>query len=341
MGHESGIAVAREVHLKSRPKGLPTIENFATVEVIVATPAEGEVLVRNLWMSVDPYMRGRMNEGPSYIPQFELGQPMQGSAIGKVLVSRSPQFAAGDLVSSMFGWRDMFVAPGAQLQVIDTSNMPDAPLEAHLGVLGVPGLTGYVALHRIAQIQQGEYVFISGATGAVGVVACALAKAAGCHVVGTAGSEEKRAWLERELGVVALNYRAPDFEYQVAREFPAGIDVYLDNVGGEQLRIALDNMREFGRIACCGMIDQYNDVVPRPGPENLYNVVTRQLRMQGFIVLDYLDMREEFERAVGVLVQEGKLKWRSNVVKGLAAAPQALIDLNSGTTFGKCLVQLV
>ncbi|PHV11561.1 NADP-dependent oxidoreductase [Chitinimonas sp. BJB300] len=341
MQRESSAVVSSEIRLKSRPSGLPTLENFELVKVPVPAPKAGEVLVRNLWMSVDPYMRGRMNEGQSYIPPFELGRVLEGSAIGQIVTSNVPELQAGDYVTSMFGWREAYVAAATSVQRLDVTPSLQVPLESHLGALGVPGLTAYVALFRIANLKPGERVFISGATGAVGAAACAFAKAMGCYVVGTAGSEEKRAWTERVLGIdAAINYRAPDFDSAVARAFPDGIDVYLDNAGGEQLRVALDHMREFGRIACCGMIDQYNDTVPKSGPANLYNIVTRKLHMEGFIVMDHFDLTERFQRAAADLVRAGKLKWRHTIATGLAAAPQALIDLNSGKSFGKSLVRL-
>ncbi|HKN03547.1 MAG TPA: NADP-dependent oxidoreductase [Buttiauxella sp.] len=341
MKHETTEIISREIQLKSRPIGLPTLENFNIVAVPVPAPAEGEVLVRNMWMSVDPYMRGRMNEGRSYIPPFELGCALEGSAIGQVVMSGSPEFQVGDYVSSMFGWREAYMAKAASVQRIDVAATSTAPLETHLSVLGVPGLTAYAALFRIAKLKPGERVFISGATGAVGSAACAFAKAIGCYVVGTAGSEEKRQWLQRELGVdVAIDYRTPDFDHAIASAFPDGIDVYLDNAGGEQLRLALDHMRDFGRVVCCGMIDQYNDTTPRPGPSNLYNIVTRKLRMEGFIVMDHFDLTATFQRAVAELLRTGKLKWQHTIANGLEAAPQALIDLNSGKSFGKSLIRL-
>lgn len=341
MKHELTELVSREIRLKSRPTGLPMLENFKMVEVPVPPPLEGEVLVRNVWMSVDPYMRGRMSEGRSYIPPYALDCALEGSAIGQVVMSRAAEFKVGDYVSSMFGWRDAYVAKASSIQGIDTANVSLAPLESHLGVFGVPGLTAYVALFRIAQLKPGERVFISGATGAVGSAACSFAKAIGCYVVGTAGSEEKRQWLQRELGIdAALNYRAPDFDREVARAFPDGIEVYLDNAGGEQLRVAIDNMRDFGRIACSGMIDQYNDTTPRPGPSNMFNIVSRKLHVQGFIVMDHFDLTATFQRAAVDLMRAGKLKWQHTITDGLETAPQALIDLNSGKSFGKSLVRL-
>ncbi|WP_284330990.1 NADP-dependent oxidoreductase [Dyella flagellata] len=328
--------------MKSRPHGVPIADNFFMAEVKIPAPAQGEVLVRNLWMSVDPYMRGRMNEGASYIPPFELGHPLVGAAIGQVVASRASGFREGDYVTSMLGWREAFTAKaGAVTPLINFVHAMDVPLEMFLGPLGVPGLTSYVSLFRIGKLLPGERVFISGASGAVGSFAAIVAKSMGCYVVGTAGDETKRAWLQSELGLdVALNYRATDFEQSLKNAFPEGIDLYLDNVGGEQLRMALDLMRDFGRIIASGMIDQYNDVAPRPGPANLYNIVTRRLRYEGFIVMDHFDLTETFQRTAAELYRSGKLKWVHTAHEGIASAPQALIDLNSGKASGKSVIRL-
>jgi NADPH-dependent curcumin reductase CurA len=333
---------SREIHLKSRPSGMPKEENFELVTVTLANPKEGEILIQNLWMSVDPYMRGRMNDEPSYISPFKIGHALEGSSIGKVVISNSPQFKAGDYVISMFGWRESFVAKASAVQLFD-SIIPSqfAPIEAHLSVLGSAGLTAYAGLFRIAKLKPGEKVFISGATGAVGAVACALAKSIGCYVVGTAGSEEKRVWLEKELGVdFAIDYKAPNLDDAVAKAFPEGIDVYFENAGGEQLRIALDNMITFGRIAFCGMIENYNDKIPRQGPSNLYKIVTHKLSAEGFIVTDHYDLNKSFQRAAAELVRTGKLKWKHTVSEGITSAPQAMINLFTGKSFGKTLIRL-
>jgi len=333
------IIISQQIHLASHPQGLPVLENFAFVDVPLPVPAEGEILVRNRWMALDPQLRLRMDRGNGGPAPFELGQVMEGSAIGEVLVSRSPRFRPGDLVCGRFGWRDFYVAADALVEAIDTAADPDLALELRLGVLGPSGLAAFAALFRIAELQTGERVLISGATGALGSVACAFAKAHGCHVVATAGGEQRRLWLERELGVTALDYRADDFDYRVAAAFPQGIDVYLDTVGGEQLRIALDHMNDFGCIVSCGMMDQYNDPLPRPGPANLHHVVSRSLRIEGLNVRDHMDLAPAFWRAATQLLRGGALKWRHCVVQGLRAAPRAFIELNQGRTFGKCLVQ--
>lgn len=334
----AGIIIAQQVHLASRPQGLPVLENFALVEVPLAAPEDGEILVRNRWMALDPHLRLRMERSHGSLLPFELGRVMEGSAIGEVLVSCSPRFRAGDLVCSMFGWRDFYVAQASQVAPIDTAADPDLPLELRLGALGLSGLAAFAALFRIAELQAGERVLISGATGALGSAACAFAKAHGCQVVATAGGEERRAWLEQELGVVALDYRASDFDAQVAAACPHGVDVYLDTVGGDQLRVALEHMNDFGCIVSCGMMDQYNDRQPCPRAANLQQVASRRLRIEGFNVRDHMDLAPDFWRAATELLRDGVLKWRHTVLQGLRAAPQGFIDVSQGRTFGKCLV---
>ncbi|PWU10720.1 MAG: NADP-dependent oxidoreductase [Verrucomicrobia bacterium] len=336
------MSTVREIRLKSRPLGVPTPDNFELVSTSLHAPREGEVLVRNLWMSVDPYMRGRMDEGPSYIAPFELNQALEGTAVGKVIESNDPNMQPDDYVKSFFGGKEAFVAKASEVEKLNpVLPLTVAPLETYLTVLGAPGLTGYIGLFCIAALKPGERVFISGATGAVGSTACVLAKAIGCYVVGTAGSEEKRLWLERELGVDAgINYRAPHLESAVAKAFPTGIDVYFENAGGDQLRVALDNMRTFGRIAFSGSISQYNNTTAPSNNANLHNIVTRKLRAEGFIVTDHLGQFENFHRIAADLIHAGKLKWHHTVFEGISAVPQAFVDLCSGKTFGKSLVRL-
>ena len=342
MAHSFSNITSREIHLKSRPVGMPKEDNFELVTLALVDPKENEILVQNLWMSVDPYMRGRMNDVPSYIPPFKIGHALEGSAIGKVVISNSPSLKAGDYVISKLGWREAFVAKASEVQPFNPIiSSQFAPIEAHLGVLGSAGLTAYAGLFRIAKLKPGERVFISGATGAVGSVACAFAKSMGCYVVGTAGSETKRSWLENELGVdVAIDYQASNLSDAVTKAFPNGIDVYFENAGGEQLRVALDNMNPFGRIAFCGMIDNYNDKTPRQGPGNLFKIITRKLSLEGFIVTDHYDLNDSFLRAASDLVRNGKLKWKHTVLDGITAAPKAMINLFTGENFGKTLIRL-
>lgn len=329
---------SREIRLKSRPVGLPAAENFELAEVTLPEPGQGEVLVRNLWMSVDPYMRGRMYDRPSYVPPFQLGEALQGGAIGRVEKSNDPNLKAGDLVESMWGWREAFVAPGAGLQKLPNENVP---AQAYLGVLGMPGLTAYAGLARIGEPKPGETVFVSGAGGAVGSLVCQIAKLRGCTVVGSAGSDAKLAWL-RQHGVDAtVNYKTCGNLLEAVRAAaPKGIDIYFDNVGGDHLEVALELARPFARFIECGMISAYNDTEPKPGPRNLMYVVGKRIRMQGFIVSDYFDMREQFRREMSQWIKDGALKWEETVENGVENAPKAFLNLFTGGNTGKMLVKL-
>ncbi len=329
------------IRLNSRPAGLPVTGDFELVESEIPTPGTGQVLVRNLYMSVDPYMRGRMADRKSYTPPFQLGEVLQGGAVGRVAASNgNSDFAAGDYVLSMNGWREWFVSGSEDLTKIDVSI---APPRAYLGALGMTGLTAYAGLISIAGLNKDDRVFVSAAAGAVGSIACQIARNMGCEiVVGSAGTEEKCAWLTRELKIRdAINYReTKNLSAAIADVMPGGIDVYFDNVGGSQLEAALDNMRQGGRIAVCGMIEQYNAVEPPRAPRNLANVLTRRLTMRGFIVLDHLDMRERFLSDMRDWIAEGKITWRETVVDGIEHAPEALIGLFKGDNIGKMLVKL-
>jgi NADPH-dependent curcumin reductase CurA len=297
------------------------------------------MLVRNLFMSVDPYMRGRMTDRKSYVPPFQIGEVLQGGAVGKVVASNdNGQFQAGDYVLSMNGWREWYLSDGAGLTKIDPAL---APIQAFLGVLGMPGLTAYAGLLRIGEIKEEDRVFVSAASGAVGAVACQIAKIKGCRVVGSAGSPEKCAYLLDELKLDgAVNYReCGDLSAALADAMP-GIDLYFDNVGGTHLAAALDNMNTFGRIVACGMIEQYNATEPPNGPHNLMNVVVRSLTMRGFIVLNHLDMMERFTDDMRGWIADGKVTWRETVYDGIEHAPDALIALFHGMNFGKMLVKL-
>ena len=276
---------SREVRLKSRPVGMPKATDFEVASVDLAAPGDGQVLVRNRYMSVDPYMRGRMYDRPSYVPPFQVGKPLEGGAVGEVVESRSPDFAPGDLVMSMLGWREGFVAPASTLEKLPQgSGVPDG---AFLGVLGMPGLTAYAGLLEIGQPKPGETVFVSGGAGAVGSIVAQIAKIKGCTVVASAGTDEKCDWL-KSVGVDhAINYKKGNLLDQVRAAAPNGIDVYFDNVGGEHLEVALEVARPFARFAECGMIAQYNNEQPTPGPRNLIYVVGKSLKIQGFIVTQF------------------------------------------------------
>jgi hypothetical protein len=332
---------AREIRLAARPRGWPTAETFEHATVDLPALEDGQVLVRNLFMSVDPYMRGRMNDVKSYVPPFQIGRPLEGGAIGEVVDSRSSDLARGNIVQSMRGWRDLFVAPAAELRKLDAQ----APLSAYLGVLGMPGLTAWVGL-QLAELRQGDRVFVSAAAGAVGSIAGQLAKHRGCFVVGSAGSNEKVEMLTSELGFdAAINYKtaasAPGgLRQKLAEAAPEGIDVYFDNVGGDHLEAALANMRDHGRIAACGSISRYNDETPSPGPRNMFLIVTRRLTIRGFIVLDHARDLKPFLAEVAPLVQGGKIRVKETVIDGLENAPQAFIDLLRGANTGKMIVKL-
>jgi NADPH-dependent curcumin reductase CurA len=295
------------------------------------------VLVRNLYMSVDPYMRGRMNAGPSYVPPFELGKVLDGGAVGEVLASRAGELKPGDIVTSGFGWRECFVAAPNDLHAVSRAVHP---LSAYLGALGMTGMTAWVGL-RLAELKAGETVFISGAAGAVGNVAGQLAKLRGCRVIGSAGSPAKVRFLKAECGFdAALDYKAAPTLEQLKQLAPGGIDVYFDNVGGETLQAALAVLRVHGRIVACGSISGYNDAEPRPGPSNLFNVITKRLTIRGLIVSDWLDLQAEFEREVGGYLQAGTVKHHETVVQGLDRAVDAFIGLFHGQNVGKMVVKL-
>ncbi len=330
--------VAREIHLKSRPVGEPKAENFELVERPLPELADGDVLVRNVYMSVDPYMRGRMRDVESYVPPFAIGEALQGGAIGKVEASNHPDIAAGDYVSNGMGWRDYFVAPGETLQKVDGDA---TPLSRYLGALGGTGFTAYVGLLDLMDPQEGETVFVSGAAGAVGLIVGQLAKIRGCYVVGSAGSDEKVGLLTSEFGYdAAFNYKNGDVTEAVGGAFLEGIDVYFDNVGGDHLQAALEHMKDFGRISACGSISLYNLEDPAPGPNNMSMIVRKRLTIKGFIVSDHGDRRDAFQRDMSRWLGEGDVIDRETIVDGLENAPEAFMGLFSGQNVGKMLVKV-
>jgi len=323
--------------LASRPKGIPAANDFTLVRTELEPLQGREVLVRNLFMSVDPYMRGRMNEGKSYVPPFEIGKPLEGGAVGDVIESRAPEFQPGDVVVSNFGWREYFIASPKALYRVSREHQP---LSVYLGALGMTGLTAWAGL-TMMDVKQGDVVFISGAAGAVGNVAGQLAKLRGCRVIGSAGSPEKVKFLTEECGFdAAFNYKSGPIMEQLKREAPDGIDVYFDNVGGETLEAALSALRLHGRIIACGSIAMYNAEQPRPGPSNLFHMVTKRLTMKGFIVSDWWSRRAEFESEAGAYYQAGKLKNHETVADGIDHAVDAFIGLFHGQNTGKMVVKL-
>ena len=293
--------------------------------------------MRNLFLSVDPYMRGRMNDVKSYIPPFQVGKPLEGGAVGEVVESRAPGLAAGDVVTSNFGWRDRFVAPASDLRKVDATVKP---LSSYLGLFGPTGLTAWAGL-TLVDVKAGDRVFVSAAAGATGSVAGQLAKARGARVIGSAGTPEKVKMLVDELGFdAAFNYRDGDLAKQLRKASPDGIDVYFDNVGGDHLEAAISAMRLHGRIIVCGAISNYNDEAPSPGPRNMAMMIGKRLTMKGFLVFDWFERMADFLKEVTPLVAAGKLVTRETVVEGLDRAPQAFIDLLRGANVGKMIVKL-
>ena len=329
--------------LTEYPKGLPTSKTFQMTTTDVAVAGDGEITVKNHWMSVDPYMRGRMTGITTYIAPFQIGEPLEGGAVGEVIHSGHKDFKIGDWVMTMNGWRSMFTANVDKLrkvmcQKIDPSMLP---AQAYLGVAGMPGLTAYAGLYKVAEFQPGETVLVSGAAGAVGSTVCQLAKADGATVIGIAGTDAKCKWLEAHGCDSAINYKTTEnMTKAIKKTAPGGIDVYFENVGGAMLEAALNNMKMFGRMAVCGMISAYNDEVPVPGPSNLVMIIGKSLKIQGFIVSNYSEHALEYFAKLGPLMASGKLVQQETVLEGLEHAPEAFLRLFSGNKQGKMLVKI-
>jgi NADPH-dependent curcumin reductase CurA len=329
---------SREIRLASRPSGEPTDANFAFATVDVGPPGEGEVLVKNTLMSVEPYMRGRMNDAKSYVPPFVVGEPLSGAAVGTVIASRSPQVPFGATVLHDQGWREFAVIPAKTARVIDVSQVPP---ETYLGALGGTGFTAWVGLRIIAEVKAGETLFVSGAAGAVGSMVVQFAKRWGLRVIGSASSPEKARVVREELGADgAFDYH--DGAYKQLRALaPDGIDVYYDNVGGEQLEAAISATRDHARIVLCGAVSQYNAASPPPGPRNLGIAIQRRLRLQGFIVIDHMARFKEYVAEVAPLVAGGDIKAPTTFVDGLDNAPAAFMQiLRPNASVGKMVVRL-
>jgi len=329
----------RQVLLASRPSGAVSLDNFTVADGDVGEPAQGEVLVRNIFMSVDPYMRSRMNDAKSYIPPFQIGEVLQAGVVGEVVASNFDGIDKGDHVMGMLGWENYSICDGRLLRKLPQSS---APLSWHLGILGMPGMTAYVGLMKIAEAKADDQIFVSAASGAVGSVVGQLAKILGCRVAGSAGSDEKVALLTDEFGYdAAYNHKTSEsLLHSVKAACPDGVDVVFENVGGKQLEAVLWNMRDYGRIALCGMIADYNAEEPPPGPRGMMLMIGRRITMRGFIVTDHPEACEEYvAKAVG-WIAEGKLKYKETISEGVENAPQAFIDLLQGGNVGKQIVQL-
>jgi NADPH-dependent curcumin reductase CurA len=325
------------VLLASRPTGWVSEDNFRIESVPVPQPREGEVLVKNAFLSLDPYMRGRMNEGKSYAAKQEIGEVMIGGTVGEVLESRHPKFAKGDKVLGMLGWQQYGLSDGKGLNKVDASRVP---LSAYLGVLGMPGVTAWVGLLDICQPKAGETVLVSAASGAVGSVVGQIAKIKGCRAVGIAGGKAKCDYVVNELGFDAcVDYKAGRLNDDLKAALPAGVDCYFENVGGEILDAALRRMNAFSRIAVCGLISQYNATEPY-GVKAIQSILTNRIRMQGFIVSDRMELWGKALPELAGWVAAGKIKYRETVTQGLENAPKAFIGLLKGENLGKQLVKL-
>jgi NADPH-dependent curcumin reductase CurA len=322
-----------EIHLLERPEGLPTPAQFGIVAAEVPDPADGQVLVKNIYMSVDPAMRPRL------AGQQALGQAMSGGAIGRVMKSRHPNFREGEYVESMLGFRQYYLSEGKGLSRLDADGMP---LDAYMSVLGLTGLTAYGGLLTIGALKEGEQVFVSAAAGAVGSVAAQIAKIKGCHVIGSSGSDDKCRWLKQELGLDAvINYKREPLRQALKAAAPRGIDVYFENVGGEHLNAALPRMNALGRIAVCGMISAYNNFGAVSEPvTTLSNIIYNRVTLRGFVYYEFESQRAKFLEDMKGWMRSGRMKYRTTFVEGIERAPEALIGLFTGANTGKMVVRL-
>ena len=328
----------RQILLKSRPPGLPSAANFELVERPAPEPGDGQFVVRNRFMSLDPYMRGRMSDARSYAKPVEIGEVMTAGTVGEVTASRHKDFAVGDTVNLQGGWQEFSLSSGAGARKIDPKL---APIQTALGILGMPGMTAWCGLLEIGRPRTGETVAVSAASGAVGSVVGQIAKIKGARAVGIAGGPAKCRFVKEELGFDdCLDHRAPDLAAQLERACPKGIDVYFENVGGAVQEAVWPLLNDFARVPLCGLIAQYNDSAPRPGP-NFFSILRKRINVRGFIVSDFLEKWPEARRDIAQWIGEGQMKYREDIVEGLERAPEAFIGLLQGKNFGKMLVKLV
>jgi NADPH-dependent curcumin reductase CurA len=331
---------SREIHLTQHFTGPVKSDYFEMTEVDLPDPAEGEIQVKNAWLSVDPYMRGRMIGIKTYVDPFQVGQPMEGGAVGQVVKSSAKGFAEGDWVMSMHGWREGWTASAEGITKIDTNLLP---AEAYLGIAGLTGMTAYVGIKKLIDLKEGETLWMSAGAGAVGSAGIQFAKAMGAKVLATAGGDEKTAFCS-ELGADGVvDYKAVDDLGAAVREAArplGGIDAYFENVGGDHLQAALDAIKAHGRMAVCGMIARYNDSEPLPGPTNLTQIVAKKLTLRGFIVSDHFDIYSDFVSDLSSWMMAGKVKTRDTVFEGIDKTPDAFMGLFTGANIGKMLVKL-
>ncbi|MCZ6789919.1 MAG: NADP-dependent oxidoreductase [Chloroflexi bacterium] len=328
----------RQITLSQRPVGYPTESDFSLVESPVPHPREGEVGVQAIWLSLDPYQRGRIRGGASYAAPVELGEVITGGVVGRVIESRTPSFQVGDIVEGPLGWQEYALSDGRNLRKVDTTM---GPLPTALGVLGMPGMTAYFGLLDVGQPKPGDTVVISAASGAVGQVVGQIAKIMGCRAVGIAGSQEKIDYIVDELGFDAgINYKTENLDTALATACPLGVDVYFDNVGGVVTDAVLEHINTFARNVICGQISQYNLEEPEPGPRNLGLLIIHQARMEGFLVFQFAHRYEEGRQRIAGWMKAGKVKYREHVVEGLENAPRAFMGLMRGENFGKLLIKV-
>ena len=321
------------------PMGNPSLSHFDLKSETISLKNDNEVLVANKWISVDPYMRARMTERKNYKPPFEIGKPMEGTAIGEIIESKSNNFKKGDFVLSEFGWRDNFIANSESLKKINPINVP---IQTYLGPLGFTGHTAYIGLFRIAKIKQNQTILVSSAAGSVGSTVCQIAKILGCKVIASTGSDEKVEWLKKEIGVDhAFNYKKIDNLVLHFKDIcPEGFDIYFDNVGGDFLEAAIFRMKNFGRIVICGRISQMNATSPGEGLKNMAHVLVKRLTIKGFLIFDHYDDYKDFENDMSNWVINKEIKWRETIVEGIENSPQAFLDLLNGKNIGKMIVKI-
>ena len=329
---------SRQVRLAARPSGAPKDSDFELTETPMPTPGEGEMLVRVAYLSLDPYMRGRMNDAPSYAPPVAIGEVMVGGAVGEVVASEAAGFSAGDIVEGRLGWRTHALARAEDVRKVDPAL---APISTALGVLGMPGLTAYFGLLDVGRPVPGQTVVVSAASGAVGAVVGQIARIEGCRAVGIAGLDEKVAYVTGELGFDAgINYRTQDVDTALRDAAPDGVDVYFDNVGGPVTDAVFNHVNRRARIVICGQVSQYNLTEPDLGPRNLRFLIVHRARIEGFLVFDYQNRYDEGLAALAGWIADGRLKYREDITDGLENAPAAFRGMLEGRNFGKQLVRV-